>query len=173
MDYFEDSQRIRTEIQEDSQILDVAKRSLARELEPFAGGTHSEVYRVGKLSSGLWVALRTTIFDDEDQMIQLERHCQNAEKLATHYPLDGKMKMPSFCVGVVYGERRGIFTEDLTNGGSLILNHHDSGDPAGYIEEEEERRVTVYVDLDDFPTSKNPQSIKYFLNENIINLDEN
>lgn len=155
--YFEKSQEVKRSFT--PQILDEGRAAFAGEVEPFGfGGVH--LYRTGKTSSGLYVALRIFRTDlDESrwplrsQIKWFENYCLNAEELVA----EGK-EVPGFCIGVICGGRAGIFTEDMTAGGLQELEHHPD---KAFAYVGPDRRV-VYIDVDPVFRRKKIESLKYF-----------
>ncbi len=170
MDYFDLSQKVRTEIETASALLDVTKSAFDCDVKEFSFGGTVNLFYIGKLSSGLHVALRAYRPDmpegqrDLDfQVFGMEIFCQNAEYLHSQ----GK-GVPAFCVGVTYDGKAGILTEDLTANGQLGLDHHPDKD-YGFVGEGGDRRK-VFVDIDfQYRWDRNTAD-KFFLSENRINL---
>ena len=169
MDYFENSQKIRRDLEEDSILLDETQKALNGELSPFGFGINYEVFRVGRLPSGLYIALRSfeennfmRMEDFDDQINDLEDYCLNAEQLSSQ----GK-KVPSFCVGVVCGNLAGILTEDLTVGGVEKIYQPSSEDYAFFGKDKRK----VWIDIDSiFKSHPRNKILKYFAKENRIDI---
>lgn len=157
MTYFDKSQDAKRSFT--PQILDMGRDAFAGNIEPFGfGGVH--LYRTGRTSSGLYVALRVfrqdmpeSEFSLRRQIKLFENYCLNAEELDS----EGK-EVPGFCIGVICGRRAGIFTEDMTAGGSIDLEHPPDM-PFAYVGTE--RRI-VYIDIDGVFRKKDVDSLKYF-----------
>jgi len=127
-DYFAYSQSVRRELEGRADLTAIAKRRLeidiGRDKEPeiIGSGDSNIVYRIGRLDSGLWVALRARLFPHEmaQDLVQdrYEFFCQRAEA----YHNQGR-RPPSFCVGVVgrHESEIGILLEDFTEGGKRML----------------------------------------------------
>ena len=169
MVYFEYSQDIRQQLLSERDMLTQAKKAFNGEIEKFSFGGTVDLYRVGKLPSGFYVALRVFRQDRHfsgsslgKQKSLLEDYCQNAEELNS----EGK-EVPKFCVGAVYGQRAGIFTEDLTAGGTQNFEHYPDYDFA-WVGEGENRRK-VFVDID-YLFKHREDKPKYFLEERLIQL---
>ena len=172
-EYFENSQLVRREIESRPDLKNKITMCLDNKIEPFSFGGTVNLYRVGKLKSGLYIALRRfrsempegmSTFNNKRKM--MEAYCQNAERLKN----EGE-EVPNFCVGAVNNNDAAILTEDLTSNGKVIFEHHP--DTAfGFIIKDEARRK-VWVDIDylygDIRKNRNPE-IKYFSNGEIINL---
>ena len=170
MEYFERSQEVRKEILSEDGLLTQAKRAFNSEYEEFGWGSTVDLFRIGTLPSGLYVAMRVFRKDGhfgdssvENQKRLLEDYCQNAEELDS----EGK-EVPKFCVGVVYRNRAGIFTEDLTAGDTQNFEHYPDYDFA-WVGEGEQRRK-VYVDIDHLFKHRRDTETKYFLDDHLIQL---
>lgn len=170
MAYFEHSQEIRQKILLEGNILTQAKRAFNEEIEEFSFGSTVNLYRIGKLPSGFYVALRVFRKDGHfggsflgTQKSLLEDYCQNAEELNS----EGK-EVPKFCVGTVYGKRAGIFTEDLTANGTQHFEHYPDYDFA-WVGEGTNRRK-VFVDIDHLFKHRREDKPKYFLKKHLIRL---
>lgn len=168
MNYLEKSQQIKQEISGDSRLLDIARNSFNEQIEPFSFGGTVNLYAIGQIPSGLYVALRSLRTDMaegkgtlEQQMRLMEYYCQNAENLDASRQL-----VPRFCIGVVYGNRAGIFTEDLSNAGTQTVEHHPDNDSA--LVGSDKRKV--YVDIDWLFRATPGLEIKYFLDKNLIRI---
>ena len=171
MKYFLRSQRVKQEIVSEESLLSRARRAFNSEYEPIGWGSTVDVFRIGTLLSGLYVAMRVFRKDGhfgdssiETQKSLLEDYCQNAEELDS----EGK-EVPKFCVGVSCEERAGIFTEDLTAADTQNFEHHRDDDFA-WVGERENRRK-VYVDIDHlFGPRRYSIETKYFLDEHLITI---
>ena len=146
--YLEHSQGVKREIERNPKILDAARKAFRGEAESFAFGGTVNLYRVGRLKSGMYVALRAFRIDvdegmqsAETQAKNMEIYCQNAEDIQSL----GE-NVPVFCVGVMHGEKAGILTEDLTANGQKGFEHRPA-DAYGFVVDGESRRK-VFVDLD-------------------------
>lgn len=155
--YFEKSQEVRCSFA--PQILDEGRAAFAGKVVPFGFG-HVHLYRTGRTTSGLYVALR--VFKEgsyesslplRSQIEHFENYCLNAEEL------DAEDKdVPGFCIGVICGRRAGIFTEDMTAGGSQELEHPPD---KAFAYVGPDRRI-VYIDIDRAFRQKEIKSLKYF-----------
>lgn len=170
MDYFRRSQNVRLEILANDRILTQAKEAFHGKIEEFGWGSTVNLYRVGVLSSGLYVAMRTFRRDGnfekdklDAQKKTLEQYCLNAEELDA----EGK-NVPTFCVGVVYGRRAAIFTEDVTDDGREEFEHNP--DSAFAFVGEGTNRRKVYIDIDHCFKFRPGSEAKYFLNNHVIKL---
>ncbi|MBS3051191.1 MAG: hypothetical protein J4400_03500 [Candidatus Aenigmarchaeota archaeon] len=154
--YFGKSQQVKRSFT--PQILDKGGAAFAGDIEPFGFG-QVHLYRTGRTSSGLYVALRifrTELYNDWTLCSQIkwfENYCLNAEELDA----EGK-EVPGFCIGVICDRRAGIFTEDMTAGGSQDLEH-PADEAFAYVGPD--RRV-VYLDIDPVFREKKVESLKYF-----------
>ena len=167
-DYFNKSQLVRISIERTPELIEITRTCFNGKMEPFASGGTVNLYHLGTLPSGLHVALRafrTSVpegkYDLEDQMRLMEHYCQNAEHLYS----TGK-SVPIFCVGVVSGEQASIFTEDLSKGGTQEVRHHPDNNYA--LVGAEKRKV--FVDIDGLFRKIPGLELKYFLNENKVNV---
>ncbi len=172
MGYFEKSQIVKEEILSLPTLLDTARDAFDERIEEFTSGGTVNLYRVGKLPSGLHVALRAFRTDVQEgrnplgyQMELMEYYCQNAEYLSGHSYSDWE-PVPEFCVGVVYGEKAGIFTQDLSAGGTEKIETHAGND---YVLVGAEKRK-VFVDIDNFFRDMLDLELKYFSGDNFIGL---
>ncbi len=176
--YFENSQSIKKEIESRLDLKNKITMCLDDKIEPFSFGGTVNLYRIGKLKSGLYIALRRF----RPEMVEgrndlntkkkgMEIYCQNAERLKN----EGE-EVPQFCVGVVNGNDAGILTEDLTLGGKFDFDHFPDMD-FGFVVDGTNRRK-VWVDIDHLFSSElghnrnyyRDLGIKYFANEARIDL---
>ena len=146
MNYFEDCQQIKTEI-ESSGLLRKVKEAFSGNIVPFANGGSVNLYRIGNLESGHHIALRLFKLKGEgqwelpQQKRLMEYYCQHAEALNE----DG-YRAPLFTIGVLDPKRAGVITEDLTKGGAVNLEH-DPNFPYGWIRERG-KDIKVFIDID-------------------------
>lgn len=168
MQYFEKSQKIKLEILKDNNLLNTARSAFDEKIEPFSFGGTVNLYFIGRIPSGKYVALR--VFRNnlpegqeslERQIKLMEYYCQNAEYLD-----DSLESVPEFCIGAVKGNKAGIFTEDLSNGGSQEIKHCPDNDYA--LVGPQKRKV--FVDIDSCFRAPLNIKIKYFLNKNLIRI---
>lgn len=170
MRYFEHSQDIRRKLLSEEDMLTKAKRAFNGDIEEFSFGSTVNLYRIGKLPSGFYVALRVFRKDGnfgksslDMQKSLLEDYCQNAEELDS----EGK-EVPKFCIGTVYGRKAGIFTQDLTADGTENFEHYPAYDFA-WVGEGTNRRK-VFVDIDHLFKHRWEKKPKYFLKKHLIRL---
>ena len=161
MGYFERSQGVRQELLSEDGLLTQAKRAFNSEYEEFGAGKNASLFRIGTLPSGLYVAIRVP--RGWNSLSLLEDYCQNAEMLDS----EGK-EVPKFCVGVLYGERAGIFTEDLTKGDTQSFEHCPDEEFV-WVGSGKHRRK-VYVDIDHLFKWRRHKELKYFLDDHLIKL---
>ena len=168
MYYFKRSQNVKEQILLAPNLLDIARTAFDESIEPFSFGGTVHLYHMGKLDSGLYVALRTLRTDVaegqtnlERQMKLMEYYCQNAESSDSRGEL-----VPNFCVGVIKGDKAGIFTEDLTAGNTQEIDSHPDND---YILVGKDKRK-VFVDLDGTSRFIPGLKLKYFLGKRAIRL---
>ena len=172
MDYFNLSQQIRKAIEENSEILQLVEHTYSEEHEPFASGGTAHLYRVGRLPNGIHVALRSfglypdlAVRDFEDQILEMEHYCRNAERL-----FEKGEPVPKFCVGIVCGDNAGILTEDLTANGTCRLEHNPAR-PFGFIIDEKGSRKKVFIDVDgEFSKYDSDLSRRFFREKHRIQL---
>ena len=143
-DYFAFSQEVRREIEENNDLSARLDKHMAEiEKAEFIGqGKSNNHYRLGRLESGLWIAIREvrTPFYYRTLPSFLSRHESYAQK-AEDYSRDGK-RVTRFCVGAFKGKNAVLLIEDLTGGGAHSL-HHDNDNEFGYLEGQK-----VYIDLE-------------------------
>lgn len=143
--YFEFSQQVRREIESSEQMMPALKRyffDLYVPANDFIGsGSANDIYRIGKLKSGLWVALRERYGSDDSPFFLglYEVYAKKAELLQQQ-----NKRVTKFCVGVSGNGRAGLLVQDFTNGGESPLIS-TSGDAAYFADNTGE---IVYVDLD-------------------------
>lgn len=174
--YFDYSQEVRKQIESDSNLMGRLREHYetedSRTLESLKSGEYNVVWQVGKLDSGLCVALReineSRDFESQLSFLRIyESYCENAEKLFE----EGK-RVPNFCIGVSCGRGTGLLVEDLTEGGKreLWIPRGSLGvgnTPLIFSDTQEE----VYVDLDDIDAMTwTSMKLKYMKKENMINL---
>jgi len=176
-EYFQISQKIRKEIEEDSSLMGTIREIFRKrypiledvfmdqEIQP--RGSKSMAYRVGKTQSGLYVALRLRVADIryekalEWYIRDFEMYCQVAEAISdrkneytTIDPHDQRIphRSVSFCIGIVnedrFGKDVGILTEDATFGGIVPSEITDDGDSL-IIFEGNKPIEKVEIDLED------------------------
>ena len=168
MDYLEISQQVKAELLSAPNLLNIAQNAFNGGIEPFSFGGTVNLYHLEMLSSGLYVALRVFRtdaqagkYDLESQIKEMEQYCQNAEYLFSEgYPV------PAFCVGVVSGEKAGIFTEDLSVGGREDVEHNRD-DAYAFVGSD---RRKVFIDIDTAFRVRRNIELRYFLESNSIRL---
>lgn len=168
MGYFEISQAVKPQILADSSMLTMARRCFAAEVEPFRAGGTVNLFYVGRLASGLHVALRAYKPEVEEgrrdlevQMQFMENYCQNAEELHSQ-----GTPVPGFCVAVVCRQFAGILTEDLTANDTVPYEHYPDFDYAWVGAE----RKKVFVDIDALFKHRTFIELKYFLEQHLVKL---
>lgn len=170
MKYFERSRAIRGDILSQLSLLNMARDTYKGNIEPFTFGGTVNIYHVGILPSGLHVALRAfrTEMPEGKKGLEWEKrafeaYCRNAEDLSE----EGE-GVPDFCVGVIFGQHAGIFTEDLTRGDTSEFESHPDNE---YVFVGPERRK-VFVDIDYLFREKllKIKELKYFLDSNLVML---
>lgn len=168
MDYIDKSQIVKNEILSAPTLLDTARNAFDKKFEAFGWGGTVELYHIGRLSSGLHVALRAFRTDVQEgqndlegQMRLMEYYCQNAEHLYSK-----NEPVPEFCVGVIKGNKAGILTEDLSAGDTQEVEHHPDNDYA--LVGAEKRKV--FFDIDGLFRFIPGLEHKYFLDDKVIRL---
>lgn len=167
MNYFDYSQAIRNKIAASPQILEKTRGAFEDRFEPFTAGGTVNLYFLGRLESGLYVALRTWRKEMlegklpfEKRKKNLEIYCRNAEDLS-----DKGENVPCFCVGVIYKNSVGIFTEDLTAGETKVVTHYPDND-YGFVNDKK-----IWIDIDYLFNSKHLGApLSYFAEDHIIQL---
>lgn len=174
MEYLEISQNIRREIELLPGIESKLRNILEGKAEPFTHGSSVDLYRVGKTSSGLYVALRAFraefLEEDlqllEDQIQWMENYCQNAAMHHKH-----NEGVPKFCIGVIYKDNAAILTEDLSEGGRGDITPLKGGDVEVTVTGPGINREKVYVDVDPHYIDLRPipeSRIRYFSDPNVM-----
>ncbi len=131
--FLEYSQRLKEQITNDPKIIEAIRACFSGDTEVFAKGTEHEIYRLGKVSPDIYLALRKRIydFDIENATERLQIYCQNAETLAgsranglvTQFHREDS-PTPSFCIAVIYQSKEvGIITEDMSEGGKYEMTN--------------------------------------------------
>jgi len=168
MSYIDGSQSVKDELLSAPTLLDIVGKAFNEKIEPFAFGGTVHLYRMGRLSSGIHVALRAFRTDVqegkndlESQMKLMEYYCQNAEHLYSK-----NEPVPEFCIGIINGNKAGILTEDLSAGDTEEVDHHPDNDYA--LVGVEKRKV--YVDIDGLYRFIPGLELKYFLEDKVIKL---
>jgi hypothetical protein len=165
--YFEKSQEIKAEIEGRNDILDLTAGAFNGEIEEFAGAG-VDLFRIGKLESGLHLALR--VFRDFNNYKQdlearfMEHYALNAEKLQGE-----SERVPLACVGAFYRDKKAaLITEDLTAGGEFEVEHH-SDNAYGFILKPEGKEK-VWIDIDAVFSRRDFDEIRYMDLQNSINI---
>jgi len=164
MSYFQDSQRIREEIESQPGLLERVKQAYRGELQKFASGSSVDLFRIGRLQSGVHIALRKwnpDLYHNahmglHKQIEWMETYCQNAEELAAQ-----GTEVPAFTVGVIRNNIAGILTEDLSAGELYEVVQARYPDPTARVVDNGSSR-TVYVDIDPEFRAKEPIKRRYF-----------
>ena len=145
-EYFAFSQRVKEKIMADAAMMDVIRKHMDGKYAPFIdGGTSNNHYRIGRLESGLWVAIRQRLDSEKIGTSQTclslyESYCRTAEDLAT-----SRKRVTRFCIGVVKPPNAALLIEDLTEGGKRRFIESDNP-IAGRFEDNTDGEV--YLDLD-------------------------
>ncbi|MBS3151928.1 hypothetical protein J4230_00805 [Candidatus Woesearchaeota archaeon] len=173
IDYFQESQMVKAKIVLQSEIIYNANEALSGRLEEFSFGGTVNLYRIGKLESGLYIALRKFrpempegISNLDNKVKKMEAYCQNAGKLRSK-----NEGVPNFCVGIVNEIDVGILTEDLIANGGFEFDHNPDNEFGFVIQGNNRRKVWVDIDhlFGDRKYNRNPE-IKYFTEGARINL---
>ncbi len=171
--YFENSQSVKNEMERRPDLLQITRDCFAERIKEFSFGSTVNLYRVGRLESGVYVALRRFRhegieghFDLIIKMRYFDMYCQNAEELYSR----GE-SVPEFCVGVTFGNDAGILTEDLTSNGEVEFEHHPDHNFGFVIKGDIKKRVLVDIDyLYGSIHVNSDRNTKYFANDARINL---
>jgi hypothetical protein len=171
--YFEHSQEVKREIEQSSDLLDKIRDSFHGKGDRIAHTDCTEIWRIGKLESGLYIALRIDYspFLFEMTKLSLENYCSNAERLFN----EGN-NVPDFCVGVTLDEDAGIITEDLTDNNRNTLTETGKGsEKARCLQTKPDGETKeIYVDIDS-KWSADPKinrgNLRYFKEGNYIRLE--
>jgi len=170
MNYADISKKVKQELLLSPVLLDVTRHAFDEKSEPFSFGGTVNLYQIGQLPSGLHVALRAFRPEQPEGKKSLERQMKNMEYYCYHAEtlFDEKQPVPAFCVGVIYMNKAGILTEDLTCGGTQEVFHHPD-DEFGFVGPEKRK---VFIDID-YMFRMNPfggPQSKYFLDDMVIKL---
>lgn len=136
MNYFEKSQDVKDQIVNNPDIIKKIYQYLTGQtkLELISGGNNNFVYQLGKLESGLYVALRKFRWIDPDEpetaFLIYEDYCIEAE---TNF--EKGRKVPSFSVGGALERIPFLLVEDLSEGKKWKVEEV-SGKQYGYIYKE-------------------------------------
>ncbi len=152
MSYFEESQKLRREIENDRDICVKIKAFEKRglELEFMASGGRNSHYRLGQLPSGLWIALRESVGYERGEFEELgligcalyETYCQEAERFHER----GK-RVPLSVGGYIKEiETPFLVVEDLGEGKNGVVFGTGCSNSRGYIERDG-KREEVWFDL--------------------------
>jgi hypothetical protein len=168
--YFDYSQQIKKEIEGRVDLTQKLREHFSGKtpLEYIGGGSSNDIYSLGRLESGIYVALRESKVVKEvglvEEFLQVyEGYCQYAEQLSSTMNIG---KVVSFCVGASIGRdgRAGILLEDFSEGKKKTLLEQNDGLSSVCFETGE----TFLTDLDVDEIS--PKGIKFFAPEHRINI---
>ena len=137
-EYFEKSQEVRKEIESSPELMRTLENHLSgkEKAQHISRGKHHTIYRLGQLTSGLWVAMRHNLYAGRDGITareilsEYETYATDAEK----YSSESK-RVTQFCVGVAKSDGRiesqrgfvglsgdvALLVEDFTRGGTREL----------------------------------------------------
>lgn len=170
-EYFAFSQQIKKEIVANTELMTGLQEHIAGIEREFLGsGSVNSNYRLGRLHTGLWIAIRQiSALDPSARQITVgltiyETYAQQAESLSCL----GK-RATRFCVGVKSRSPPDalLLVEDLTNGGEYTITHKSGENTA--LREKEGKQEEVHMDLDgDISQIRTDMSLKYMTNENVI-----
>ena len=162
MNYFAKSQEVKGQILAAPTILDKLKLGFQPE-DLIDSASHTLIYRVGQLHSGLYVASRWIGLTTEDSEIRnyflkcrFESYAFNAESLHAQ----GE-DVVAFCIGLSVGGEVSLLVEDLTSGGKGRVT--EISDVLCDVVSSDGKRRTVHVDIDDrWNDSAEGKPLKYF-----------
>ena len=164
--YFDFSQQLKKEIEEHEAFMQIIDRHMSGDhAEWLNGGNMNTIFRVGQIESGLWLAIRQQRGAED---YGISRDCMNLyetyARKAEEYSKRGRLVV-KFCVGVVKELSTALLVEDLTNGGTRILEPPMWGEEYGFYHGSKER---VYVDLDN--EKQTFAEFKYMHQNNMIKI---
>ena len=127
------------------------------------GASQTQIYEIGKLPSGIYVALRWIgVYSSNLELMnhmqksRLESYALNAENLSSQ-----GIDVVSFCVGVYLKGEVGLLLEDLTAGGKNKVTALD--DVVCSVVSQEGMERLVHVDIDDrWNDSAEGKKFRYF-----------
>ena len=165
-DYLAYSQQIREEILTRGDLLGKIKEHWQGQTRPdtlelIDTGSKNKIYGVGRLESGLWVALREPIRADEHTDFRLENYCHTAEQ----YQAKGK-RVSRFCVAIQDSHPHlALLVEDLTEGGRRVLISDGGALESAHFQDNPAEKVFVDLDFDTYASK--PKFLEF---DRMINL---
>ncbi|MBR9704919.1 hypothetical protein GOV12_05895 [Candidatus Pacearchaeota archaeon] len=153
-DYFTHSQKIRREIENSPDLMSRLSGHMSDEaiLQSIGDGSKNKHFSLGRLDSGLYVALRQFICKPYHRNTSpvkswYESYAQNAEK----YCMQGR-KVSDFCIGAMKEMNAVLLIEDFTRGGTLKIKKPHTDSDFGFLED----GIQVFLDIEakGFPSYK-------------------
>ena len=166
------SQRVKTEIEQSSELMG-SLRVYVDECEDYAGplthlgtGTSNKHFRLGQLSTGLWLATRENVIMEEGNWQRFI--CENYGGRLDSLVREGK-RTSSVCIGVVvhppdedFDPRYFLILDDFTRGGSSDFQPAPSEREWGTLDGKR-----IYYDFNDL---FHKTTLKYMADESMIHL---
>jgi len=144
--YFLNCQKWKEHILADARIMQTLSEHVrkGKRLEHISEGNQNQIFRVGQLSSDIWVAVRERMGNTWDPDVRpipncYEEYIERAVSLA-----DRGYRVPSFCIGLLGKRYTGLLVEDITQGGKRKINSGVGDETVTFADTDEE----VFLDLD-------------------------
>jgi len=122
--YFDYSQKIKRQLVESKGLMEKLKNHMTiknnnplEKLQSIGEGNMNEVFQLGKLDSGIYIAVRQLNYpiylrSTDTLLSNFESYCKQAEVLSPQEDI------PRFCIGTFMIQNSALLVEDLSNGGS-------------------------------------------------------